>query len=52
MLSLKQYLQLDEGNPLARLYKHKQEGRHFAVLSAQRGSDEATQKKIKNVMRN
>ena len=42
MLSLKQYLQLDEGNPLAKLYKHKQEGRHFAVLSAQRTPDEAT----------
>ena len=43
MLSLKQFQdRLDEGNPLARLYKHTQEGRHFAVVSAHRGSDEAT----------
>jgi hypothetical protein len=31
-----------EGNPLARLHKHIASGRHFVVLSAQRGSDEAS----------
>ncbi len=40
MLSFKQYLM--EGNPLARLHKHAEKGRHFVVLSAQRGSDEAS----------
>jgi hypothetical protein len=42
MLSFKQHVQLDEGNPLARLHKHAQEGRHYVVISAHRGSDEAT----------
>ena len=40
MLSLKQYMV--EGNPLARLHKHAQEGRHYAVLSAHRPEGEAT----------
>lgn len=40
MLSLKQYI--IEGNPLARLHKHAQEGRHYAVLSAYRPEGEAT----------
>ena len=40
MLSLKQYM--IEGNPLARLHKHAQEGRHYAVLSAHRPEGEAT----------
>ena len=35
MLSFKQHVQLDEGNPLARLHKHAQEGRHYVVMSAQ-----------------
>ena len=40
MFTFKQYI--TEGNPLARLHKHAKEGRHFVVLSAQRGSDEAS----------
>ncbi len=40
MLSLKQYMA--EGNPLARLHKHAQEGRHYAVLSVHRPESEAT----------
>jgi hypothetical protein len=40
MLSLKQYIV--EGNPLARLHKHAQEGRHYAVISAHRPEGEAT----------
>ena len=40
MLSLKQYI--IEGNQLARLHKHAQEGRHYAVLSAYRPEGEAT----------
>jgi hypothetical protein len=48
MLSLKQYIV--EGNPLARLHKHAQEGRHYAVISAHRPEDEATpeQNKIRH----
>ena len=40
MLSLKQYIV--EGNPLARLHKHAQEARHYAVISAHRPEGEAT----------
>ena len=36
MLSFKQHTQLDEGNPLARLAKHAEEGRHYAVISQSR----------------
>jgi len=48
MLSLKQYMV--EGNPLARLHKHAQEGRHYAVISAHRPEGEATpeQNKIRH----
>ena len=42
MLSFKQHVQLDEGNPLARLAKHAEEGRHYAILSSQRPHDEVS----------
>jgi len=45
LLSFKEFsekIQINEGNPLARLHKHSAEGRHFVVISAQRGSSEAT----------
>ena len=42
MLSFKQHIQLDEGNPLARLAKHAEEGRHYAILSSQRPHSEVS----------
>ena len=41
MLSFSEFL-IVEGNPLARLHKHEQEGRHYSVLSAHRPEGEAT----------
>jgi len=47
MLSFLDFLMV-EGNPLARLHRHEQEGRHYSVLSAHRPEGEATPEQTKS----
>jgi hypothetical protein len=45
MISFKQFL--TEGNPLARMYKHASDGRHFIAMSAARPGQSASETKAK-----